>query len=59
MNSDQLWETTLDPDSRYMKKISIEDATLADRMFSVLMGEEVEPRRDFIMKHAKEAVLDI
>ena len=59
MNSDQLWETTLDPDSRYMKKNSIEDATLADRMFSVLMGEEVEPRRDFIMKHAKEAVLDI
>ena len=59
MNSDQLWETTLDPDSRYMKKISIEDATLADRMFSVLMGEEVEPRRDFIMKHAKEAVLDV
>ena len=59
MNSEQLWETTLDPDNRYMKKVMIEDATLADRMFSILMGEEVEPRREFIMRYAKEAELDI
>ncbi len=59
MNADQLWETTLDPENRYMKKIGLEDAAIADQMFSVLMGEEVEPRREFIMKHAKEAVLDV
>ena len=59
MDSEQLWETTLDPDNRYMKKVMIEDATLADRMFSILMGEEVEPRREFIMRYAKEAELDI
>lgn len=59
MNSDQLWDTTLDPENRYMKKVTIEDATLADQMFSILMGEEVVPRRDFIMKYAKEAELDV
>ena len=59
MNADQLWETTLDPETRYMKKVSIQDAALADEMFSVLMGEEVEPRREFIMRYAKEAELDL
>jgi DNA gyrase subunit B len=60
MNPQQLWETTMDPTVRRLKQIMIEDAVKADRMFSLLMGEEVEPRRDFIMKHAKEVVnLDI
>jgi len=60
MNPHQLWDTTMDPDIRSLKQITIEDAVKADQMFSVLMGEEVEPRRDFIMKHAKDVInLDI
>jgi DNA gyrase subunit B len=59
MDAEQLWETTLDPSNRYMKKVTIEDAASADQMFSVLMGEEVEPRREFIMKYAKEAEVDV
>jgi DNA gyrase subunit B len=59
MNPEQLWETTLDPENRTLKQITIEDAMEADRIFSVLMGEEVEPRRDFIMANAKEANLDV
>mgnify|MGYP001571615447 FL=1 len=59
MNSEQLWETTLDHENRYMKKVMIEDAASADQMFSILMGEEVEPRREFIMRYAKEAELDV
>ena len=54
LNPDQLWETTLNPENRILKKITIEDAVLADTIFSTLMGEEVEPRRDFIMQHANE-----
>ncbi|MBW2967941.1 DNA topoisomerase (ATP-hydrolyzing) subunit B [Candidatus Woesearchaeota archaeon] len=60
MNPQQLWETTMDPATRSLKQITIEDAVNADRIFTILMGEEVEPRRDFIMKHAGEVVnLDV
>lgn len=59
MNSDQLWDTTMNPASRTLKRVTIESAAEADRIFSMLMGDEVGPRREFIESHAKYAKLDI
>ena len=59
MNAEQLWETTMNPDTRTLKQVTIESAAEADRVFSMLMGDEVAPRREFIESHAKYAKLDV
>jgi DNA gyrase subunit B len=59
MNADQLWETTMDPSRRTLKRITIESAAEADRIFSMLMGDEVPPRREFIESHARYAKIDV
>ncbi len=59
MSADQLWETTLDPKRRKLKKVEIEDARMASDVTSLLMGNDVPPRREFIYKHANDAELDV
>jgi DNA gyrase subunit B len=58
MDGDQLWETTMNPANRKMRQVKIDDAILADKIFSVCMGEEVEPRRQFIEANSSYANLD-
>ena len=59
MNSEKLWETTMDPATRTLKQVTIDSAAEADRVFSMLMGDEVPPRREFIETHAKYAKIDV
>lgn len=59
MNAEQLWETTMNPEFRTLRQVTIESAAEADRIFSMLMGDDVPPRREFIEKHAKYARIDV
>ncbi len=59
MNASQLWETTMNPEQRTLRQVTIESAAEADRIFSMLMGDDVPPRREFIEKHAKYARIDV
>lgn len=59
MNPKQLWETTMDPEKRTLKQVKIEDAEAADRLFTMLMGKDVPPRKKFIQTHARSATLDV
>jgi DNA gyrase subunit B len=58
MNAEQLWETTMDPSRRTLKQVTLDSAAEADRIFSMLMGDEVPPRREFIEQNAKYAKID-
>ena len=58
MNAEQLWDTTMNPEFRTLRQVTIDSLTEADRVFSMLMGDEVPPRRDFIERNAKYANID-
>ena len=58
MNDEQLWDTTMNPANRLLKQVTIENAAAADEIFSMLMGDDVEPRREFIEKNANYATID-
>ena len=58
MNAEQLWQTTMDPQFRTLRQVTIENGTEADRIFSMLMGDDVPPRREFIEKNARYANID-
>src|SRR3546814_6032104 len=59
MNAEQLWMTTMNPETRTLRKVSIDNAAECDRVFSMLMGDEVAPRREFIERNAKYAKLEV
>jgi DNA gyrase subunit B len=59
MNAQQLWDTTMNPDGRTLRQVTIDSAAEADRIFSMLMGDDVPPRREFIEKNAKYAKIDV
>ena len=58
MNAEQLWSTTMNPSTRTLRKVTIDSAAEADRIFSMLMGDDVPPRREFIEKNARYAKID-